>query len=74
MAFGERFTINQMFEAIRQYLQKEIQPIYREPRAGDIRDSLADISKARQLLGYQPQYSFEQGLPLTIEYFKKIFG
>ncbi len=74
VAFGERFTINQMFEAIRQYLQKEIQPIYREPRAGDIRDSLADISKARQLLGYQPQYSFEQGLPLTIEYFKKIFG
>lgn len=74
VAFGERFTINQMFEAIRKYLQKDIQATHRDPRAGDIRDSLADISKAQQLLGYQPQYSFEQGLPLTIEYFRKIFG
>ncbi|MFN8282970.1 MAG: SDR family oxidoreductase [Chitinophagales bacterium] len=73
IAFGQRFTINQMYDAICSYLQKDIKAIYREPRDGDIRDSLADISKAQQLLGYQPHYSFEQGLPLTIEYFKKIF-
>lgn len=74
IAFGERFTINQMFDAIAKYLGKDIKAIHREPRAGDIRDSLADISKAHNLLGYTPQYSFEKGLPLTIEYFKKIFG
>ena len=74
IAFGQRFTINQMYDAICAYLQKDIKVIHREPRDGDIRDSLADISKSQQLLGYQPQYSFEQGLPLTIEYFKQIFG
>lgn len=74
IAFGQRFTINQMYDAICAYLKKDIKAIHREPRDGDIRDSLADISKAQQLLGYQPQYSFEQGLPLTIEYFKQIFG
>ena len=74
VAFGERFTINQMYNAIANYLKKDINAIHREPRAGDIRDSLADISKAHNLLGYKPQYSFEQGLPLTIEYFKKVFG
>lgn len=73
VAYGERFTINQMYEAIRIALKKEINAIHREPRAGDIRDSLADISKAKNLLGYAPQYSFEQGLPLTIDYFKNIF-
>ena len=73
VAFGERFTINQMYDAIRKYLGRTIDSIHREPREGDIRDSLADISKAHNLLGYQPQYSFEQGLPVTIEYFKKVF-
>lgn len=74
VAFGQRFTVNQMFEAIRNYLGKDIPAIHREPRAGDIRDSLADISKAQNLLGYDPKYSFEQGLPLTIEYFKNVFA
>ena len=73
VAFGQRFTINQMFDAIALYLKKDIKAIHRAPREGDIRDSLADISKAHDLLGYAPQYSFEQGLPLTIEYFKTIF-
>ena len=74
VAFGERFTINQMYDAIKNYLKKDINAQHRDPRAGDIRDSLADISKAHNLLGYSPQYSFEKGLPLTIEYFKKVFG
>jgi UDP-N-acetylglucosamine/UDP-N-acetylgalactosamine 4-epimerase len=73
VAFGQRFTINQMYEAIKKYLWKELNAIHREPRDGDIRDSLADISKAQALLGYNPEYSFEQGLPLTIEYFRKVF-
>ena len=74
VAFGERFTINQMYDAVANYLKKDIKANHRDPRAGDIRDSLADISKAHNLLGYKPQFSFEQGLPLTIEYFRKVFG
>lgn len=74
IALGERFTINQMFDAIKELLGKDIQAIHREPRAGDIRDSLADITKAKTLLGYQPTHRFVDGLPLTIEYFKSVFS
>lgn len=73
IAVGERFTINQMFNDINAYLGKDVKPIHREPREGDIRDSLADISKAEKLLGYRPLFTFKEGLPLTIEYFKGIF-
>jgi UDP-N-acetylglucosamine 4-epimerase len=74
VAFGERYTINQMYEAVKKYLKKDIIAQYREARAGDIRDSLADISKSHNLLGYSPQFSFEQGLEPTIEYFKNVFS
>lgn len=74
IALGERFTINQMYDAICRLLNKNIAAIHREPRAGDIRDSLADISKAQTLLGYQPTHKFAEGLPLTVEYFKRIFS
>lgn len=74
IALGERFTVNQMYENICEILDKDIKAIHREPRAGDIRDSLADISKAKNLLGYQPTHRFKDGLPLTVEYFKKVFN
>lgn len=73
IALGERFTINQMYESISKILEKDIPAIHRDPRAGDIRDSLADISKAKNLLGYSPTHRFVDGLPLTINYFKSIF-
>ncbi len=73
IALGERFSVNQMYSDICNYLGKKIDPIYREPRAGDIRNSLADISKAQNLLGYNPQVKFREGLPKTIDYFIKVF-
>lgn len=73
VAVGGRYSINYMYEAIRQLLGKEIPAMHREPRAGDIRDSQADISKAQQLLGYAPEFSFEEGLPMTVDYFKQLF-
>ncbi|HUH75455.1 MAG TPA: SDR family oxidoreductase [Chitinophagales bacterium] len=73
IALGERFTINQMYDAICEILDKDIKALHREPREGDIRDSLADISKAKNLLGYQPTHRFKDGLPLTVDYFKKVF-
>ena len=73
VAVGANFSVNYMFDFIKNALNMEHEPIHRAPRTGDIRDSLADISKAKELLGYDPKFSFEQGLPLTIEYFKKVF-
>ncbi len=73
IAVGGRFSINYMYNAIQKNLEKDIKANYRDARLGDIRDSQADISKAMHLLNYQPNYTFEQGLPNTIEYFKSIF-
>lgn len=73
VAVGGRYSINYMYDAIKSILGKDINAIHRDPRAGDIRDSQADISKAENLLQYNPKFSFEAGLPFTIEYFKNIF-
>jgi len=52
-------------------LKKDIRPIFGPDRAGDIKHSNADISKARELLGYDPDYNFEDGLKLAIEWYKE---
>jgi nucleoside-diphosphate-sugar epimerase len=46
-----------------------VNPSYGPTRAGDVRDSLADISKARQLLGYEPSVSLEEGLRRTVDWY-----
>jgi UDP-N-acetylglucosamine/UDP-N-acetylgalactosamine 4-epimerase len=74
VAAGENFSVNYLFNACRQHLQSNAQPVYREARSGDIRDSLADISAAHQLLGYKPVRRFEEGLTETIEYFRKRYS
>lgn len=70
VAVGDRTTIKQMFEILNEIENKGIKPVYREARAGDVRDSLADISKARQLLRYEPTVRFKEGLIRTYEWFK----
>jgi UDP-N-acetylglucosamine 4-epimerase len=68
IAFGERYTVNALYDALARRLQcSHIAPQYREARAGDVAHSLADISKARTLLGYQPEIDFETGLSLTVD-------
>ncbi len=74
VAIGENFTVNYLYNACQQYLESDWNPTYREPRAGDIRNSLADISLAKKLLGYQPTRKFEDGLTETVEYFKKMYS
>ena len=75
VAFGERTTLNQLFQLIKERVgQKyagaaEVKPEYRDFRPGDVRHSLADISKARDLLGYLPGYSIEQGLDIACEWY-----
>jgi UDP-N-acetylglucosamine/UDP-N-acetylgalactosamine 4-epimerase len=74
VAVGERFTVNQLYKTCQQHLQSTFEPTYREPRAGDIRDSLADVSLAKNLLGYALTKRFEDGLIETVEYFKKVYS
>ena len=71
IAYGENYTLLDLVALLEKHLGKKAQVIHREDRAGDIRDSLANIDKAKTHLGYLPSHSFEQGLIETIEYFKQ---
>ena len=70
IAYGERTTINELYFNLKELLGSDINPTYRESRKGDVKDSLADISKAKAFLGYNPQFSIRQGLDETLEWFK----
>lgn len=74
VAVGENFSVNDLFNACQQQLGSDWTPTYREARAGDIRNSLADISLAKNLLGYQPTKNFKEGLSETIEFFKQAYS
>ncbi len=65
VAFGERTSLNFLLETINHIAGKQNKPVYREARTGDVRDSIADISKAKNYLDYEPTISLKQGL-LTI--------
>ncbi|XZF13793.1 SDR family oxidoreductase [Chitinophagaceae bacterium MMS25-I14] len=71
VAVGENFSVNFLYESIRDILGIEHQATYREPRAGDIRNSLADISKSKELLGYEPTRRFMDGLKETVDFFRE---
>lgn len=71
VAVGENFSVNFLYKAIGELLGSDHKATYREPRTGDIRNSLADISKAKKLLGYEPTQQFMNGLKLTVNYFSE---
>lgn len=77
IAYGGRTTLNELFAFIRSLVAisghktAQTKPIYRDFRPGDIRHSLADISKARNLLGYAPEYSVGSGLEKAAEWYTK---
>ncbi len=74
VAVGENFSVNYLYKACKEYLHSNFAPTYREARAGDIRNSLAEISLAKNLLGYQPTKKFEAGLTDTIEFFRNRYA
>ncbi len=74
VAVGENYSVNFLYNSIKQYLHSKIEPVHREAREGDIRNSLADISLAKNLLDYQPTTKFETGLIKTIEFFKELYS
>ncbi|GAI55968.1 unnamed protein product, partial [marine sediment metagenome] len=63
---GNRTTINDLSKLVAKLLGRDIKPIYQEPRPSDIKHSLADISKARQI-DYNPKYTLEEGLKETVK-------
>ncbi|HTG95492.1 MAG TPA: SDR family oxidoreductase [Pyrinomonadaceae bacterium] len=71
VANGQRITLNQLLEELKAIVGKpEVKADYREARVGDVRHSLADISRASELLGYQPLVSLREGLQRTIDWWK----
>ncbi|MHB1056018.1 MAG: NAD-dependent epimerase/dehydratase family protein [Thermoleophilia bacterium] len=77
VAYSNETTLNQLFYGIRNRVAAInpkaafVEPQYREFRAGDVRHSLADITKARMLLDYEPHYSVDNGLDMTCSWFEK---
>ena len=69
VAYGERISLNTLWENLKSISGIDITATYGPPRKGDVRDSLANIDKARKLLEYNPLFSVKQGLQLTWEQF-----
>ncbi|MFN8288549.1 MAG: SDR family oxidoreductase [Chitinophagales bacterium] len=74
IAVGENFSVNRLYTDIQKLLGSDHKATYRATRAGDIRNSLADISKAQTVLGYKPEFNFAKGLAITVDYFKGIYS
>jgi len=77
VAYGERTTLNELFRSIQKrvkefyHKEKNLKPVYRDFRPGDVRHSLADITKARERIGYDPQYSVQAGLDMAAKWYMK---
>ena len=70
VACGERIDLNYLWDALKTAAHSDVEAVYGPPRLGDVRDSLADISKAQSLLGYEPQFTVREGLKVTWDWFK----
>ncbi len=67
---GNRYTLNQTWQLLQQIEGVDLAPLYGPPRAGDVRDSQADITAAVRDLGHAPRFTFEQGLRLTLDWYR----
>lgn len=71
IAVGEQTSLNQLFEAIKEIAGSDLAPKYGPERKGDVKHSLADISKAKELLGYHPSVSIREGMMTTFEWYRQ---
>lgn len=75
IAYGEYTTLNQLYNTLSRSLGKEdIEPVYGPERIGDVRHSLADITKAQKLLGYSPSFDLNDGLEIAVEWYERYLG
>jgi nucleoside-diphosphate-sugar epimerase len=70
VATESRISLNRLFQTLRDLVGSRIEPTYGPTRSGDVRDSQADITRARTLLGYNPIVPFEDGLKQTLEWYR----
>jgi UDP-glucose 4-epimerase len=71
VATGTRFSLNQTFNILKSIIGYSGNVRYEEPRAGDVKHSLADVSRSEERLGYKPAISFEEGLRRTVDWYKQ---
>ena len=71
VATGTSISLNRLFQVMRELTGSRLDVQYAAPRSGDVKDSLADITKARNLLGYSPSVPFEEGLKKTVEWYRR---
>lgn len=74
VACGRQTNLLELIAAINRVLGTRLEPRFEEPRPGDVYESLADITLARQLLGYEPTIDFDEGLRRSIEYYRSLAG
>ena len=74
VACGARFTLNELYRHLGNLLGSDVEPVYEEPRAGDVRHSMADVSRARALLSWQPEVEFHDGLERTVEWYRTVLS
>jgi UDP-glucose 4-epimerase len=70
IACGQRTTVNEIVRLANRFVGSDVKPTYAPPRPGDVRDSYADISLARELIGFEPKVFFEEGLKRWIEWYR----
>jgi nucleoside-diphosphate-sugar epimerase len=70
IACGQRYTLLELVAAINRILGMDVTPVHTAPRVGDVRHSLADIARAREMLGYQAEVEFEEGLRRLSAWYK----
>jgi UDP-N-acetylglucosamine 4-epimerase len=71
IAYGSRTSLNELFDLLKRSVNSDLQASYGPARKGDVRHSLADISKATTLLDYKPPVNVQEGLKHTMEWYKK---
>lgn len=71
IACGQRTTLNEIIRDLNKLLNTNIQPVYEKARAGDVKHSLADISDAQRVLGYEPKILFAEGLERSLAWYRE---
>jgi len=71
IACGKAVTVNEVIDIVNELLGKDIKPIYTDPRPGDVKHSLADITLAKNLIGFKPTVPFKQGLEMAIDWYSQ---
>jgi len=74
LGIGERITLNQLLDELQKIIGTNLKPEYKEIRAGDVRHSLADITRAENLLGYRPLVGLAEGLKYTVDWYRENQG